>query len=310
MNKKTLAPGVWPTMITLFDNNNKLDFKANAALTDWLIRKGAHGIFAVCQSSEMFFLSQQEKTDLARCVLEAAQGRVPVIASGHTSIKIGDQIEELGRISETGVDAVVMVTNRLARKEEDKDAFLENMEHILSALPDVNFGLYECPYPFLRLLSLEELKLIADTGRILFLKDVSCNAAIQQERAAAVRGTSLGLYNANAETLFNSFPHGYVGYNGIMGNYHIDIYRWYYENYRQHPELAAEVQEWICWAGNVHKGSYPVSAKYHLNLEGIPCSLRTRAKDPSVLTEDLKAEIRALHAEETKLRRRLGIVPA
>ena len=98
-------------MITAFTPDNKLDFKANAAITDWLIKKGAYGLFAVCQSSEMFYLSLQEKIDLAKCVLDAAAGRVPVIASGHTSDQIEEQIEELGRISETGVDAVVMVSN-------------------------------------------------------------------------------------------------------------------------------------------------------------------------------------------------------
>ena len=105
MRWKDLAPGMWPTMITAFGDDGKLDFKANAALADWLISKGANGLFAVCQSSEMFFLTLQEKIDLAECVVQAAAGRVPVIASGHTADTITGQIEELGRMAETGIEA-------------------------------------------------------------------------------------------------------------------------------------------------------------------------------------------------------------
>jgi len=305
--KKKLAPGVWPTMITLFKEDDTLDFAANAAFTKHLIDRGANGLFAVCQSSEMFWLSLQERIDLAKCVVEAAEGRVPVIASGHISDDINAQIEELGRMAETGVDAVVMVTNRLANYKQDKEILLKNMETITSALPDVDFGMYECPYPSLRLLSLEELTLIAKSGRVGFLKDVCCNVAMQQERAKAVEGTVLQLYNANSETLFNSFACGYQGFNGIMGNYHIDIYRWYYENRTKYPEKAAEVQEWIFRAGFFHQNAYPTAAKYHLNLEGIPCALNTRMISPLLLTEDIKSGIRELFRGEEVLRAELGL---
>jgi 4-hydroxy-tetrahydrodipicolinate synthase len=306
MNKK-LAPGVWPTMVTLFNQDGTLDFSANAALTNRLIEQGAHGLFTVCQSSEMFFLTLQEKIDLAKCVVETAAGRVPVIASGHTSSKIEEQIDELGKISQTGVSAMVLVTNRLAAREQDKDTLLANMNTILNALPDLDFGIYECPYPFLRLLSLEELSLIAQSGKIIFLKDVSCNAAIQQERGELIKGSALDLYNAHAETLFNSFAHDYAGYSGIMGNFHIDIYRWYYENRTKEPEKAARVQQWIDWAGAVHGNAYPVTAKFYLDLAGIHCTTNTRMKSPALLTEDIKRAIMELKAEEEKLRLELGL---
>jgi 4-hydroxy-tetrahydrodipicolinate synthase len=46
-------------MITPFTDDNRIDFKAVRALTEWYITKGCDGIFAVCQSSEMFFLSRE-----------------------------------------------------------------------------------------------------------------------------------------------------------------------------------------------------------------------------------------------------------
>ena len=305
----SIAHGVWPTMITLFTEDGKLDFARNAQLTDRLIRQGANGLFAVCQSSEMFFLTPEEKLDLAKCVVQAAQGRVQVIASGHTDEDIHRQIDELGKLAETGVDALVLVTNRLARREDDQEIFLENLRRVAKALPGVPLGIYECPWPFLRLLSLEELREIARDGRFFFLKDVSCNAAIQHERGEAVHDTKLGLYNANAETLFNSFPNGYVGFNGIMGNFHIDIYRWYYENWQKQPDLAAKVQAWFAKTSAMAtiNGSYPVSAKYHLNQTGLPCSLYTRAKQVSLLNAGARSKVDDLVLMEGRMRAELGL---
>lgn len=308
MHKKMkLTPGVWPTMITAFTEDGKLDFKANMQIADHLINLGADGIFTVCQSSEMFFLSLQEKIDLATCVLEAAEGRVPVIASGHTSENKDQQIIELSKIADTGVDAVVMVLNRLVDNNQDKDILFQNLSYILNTLPDVTFGMYECPYPYLRLLSDDEFTEMANNPRIEFLKDVSCNKLIQEKRAGLAKDTNLKLYNAETASISNSFSYDYTGYNGVMGNYHIDIYKWYYENRIINPEMAIEVQEWLTWAYTVHQGSYPVSAKYHMNLEGVKCSLHTRMKKEETLTKSLKKDIQDLQVSEDELRKELGI---
>lgn len=308
MNKRIITPGVWPTMITAFSDDDTLDFSANAAFTDYLIQKGSHGLFALCMSSEMFFLNLQEKIDLTRCIVDAAQGRVPIIASGHTSESFDKQIEELTRISETGVDAVVLVTNRMAESDEDSTGVLENLEKILKVLPDVNFGIYECPYPFLRLLSHAELSEIAKNGRVSFLKDVSCDAGIQTTRGMNLDDTHLGLFNAHTATLIHSLSNKYNGYSGIMGNYHSDIYRWLFENYDAKPDKAQEIQAWLNWANALHKGAYPMAAKYHANLEGISFGLHTRMKNPNLLTDDIIRDIKILKNEEDRLRKELGLL--
>jgi 4-hydroxy-tetrahydrodipicolinate synthase len=46
--------GVWPTMITPFTDDNKVDFQAIEKICNWYIQKRCNGIFAVCQSIEMF----------------------------------------------------------------------------------------------------------------------------------------------------------------------------------------------------------------------------------------------------------------
>jgi Dihydrodipicolinate synthase/N-acetylneuraminate lyase len=47
--------GVWPVMLTPFDDNREIDWESLKKLIDWYIRAGVDGLFANCQSSEMFF---------------------------------------------------------------------------------------------------------------------------------------------------------------------------------------------------------------------------------------------------------------
>jgi 4-hydroxy-tetrahydrodipicolinate synthase len=249
-------------MITPFTDDNKVDFRAVKGLVEWYINKGCDGIFAVCQSSEMFFLGEQEKLDIARAVRDAAAGRVKVIASGHTADDPGKQVDELGKMAELGLDAVVLVSNRMAKAEDGEDVFRRNFDNIRRQMSNVRFGLYECPYPYLRLLTTDFLKEAAQNEWLFFLKDVSCQRAVQDERVNAVAGMKLSLFNANTATLLDSLVGGYDGYNGVMANFHIDIYKWLYSNFKAQPEQARRVMDFLTVAAVSEARAYPVNAKY------------------------------------------------
>ena len=297
--------GCYPTMITPFTEDGRVDFNAVEGLVEWYIAHGADGIFAVCQSSEMFFLSDEEKINIAKTVAERADGRVKVVASGHTDDSIEKQIDMLGRISETGVDAVVIVSNRLAGKDEGDDEMRRNAERIFSALPDVAFGLYECPYPYLKLLSDGFLCDHAHTGKLRFIKDVSCSEQVQKRRVALTAGTACSLFNANTSTLLSSLQAGYDGYNGVMANYHIDLYSWLYRNWMADERTSEELSDFLTIAAVLEARAYPVSAKWYQNAYGVPMSITTRSKDPALLNENAIHEIESLKRMEDAWRRRL-----
>jgi 4-hydroxy-tetrahydrodipicolinate synthase len=299
--------GVWPTMVTAFTEEGTLDIEGNKAITEYLIGKGSNGLFAVCQSSEMFMLSLEEKVALATCVVEAAGGRVPVIASGHTSDALEDQIEELRAISQTGVDAVVIVSNRLAKQEEGSDVLIGNLKAIMDAIPEVKFGVYECPYPYRRLLTDEELKWCAETGRVVFLKDVSCDAATERRRTEVVKGTGLNLFNANTETLLESLRAGYNGYNGVMGNFHIDLYQWLYTHYKEAPEAADALQSDLTKYSDIENHGYPINAKYHMRGDGVDMSLYSRRLSAEKFGKAEIELVEALISWEEETRKKLGL---
>ncbi|THF73422.1 dihydrodipicolinate synthase family protein [Cohnella fermenti] len=277
--KAVVPQGVWPTMITPFRDNLEIDYGALAALIEWYKAAKVDGLFAVCQSSEMFFLSLEERVLLASFVVSQANGELPVIASGHVSERLEDQIAEIEAISATGIDVFVLLTNRLAKAEESDEVWRSNAERILAAFPDQQFGLYECPYPYKRLLSTSLLEWCASTGRFLFIKDTCCNVGILEERLRALKGTPLQLFNANSATLLDSLRLGAAGFSGVMANFHPDLYVWLTRNWQVQGERAERLQAFLGTASLIELQMYPINAKHSLQLEGLPLKLFSRTKD-------------------------------
>ena len=152
--EKKFPNGMWPVMLTPLQQNGDVDYPALEELINWYIKEGSSGLFAVCQSSEMFYLSMEEREELTRFIKKAANGRVPVISSGHVSYSLHDQIQELNGIAEAGADAVILLSNRLAAANESDEVLIERLKNIMSELPEnLPLGFYECPYPYKRILS-------------------------------------------------------------------------------------------------------------------------------------------------------------
>lgn len=303
---QSVRPGVYPTMITPYTDDNRVDLEAAAALVDFYAQNGCDGVFALCQSSEIFFLSDEEKRALMRAVAGANKGRMQLVASAHTAWDIQTQIRQLASMAENGADACVIILNRAAAQDEGEDVVRRNIEALLEALPDLSFGVYECPYPYKRMASTELLRWLARTGRVLFFKDTCCLAGLLAERQEAVAGTPLKLFNANTATLLDSLRQGIVGYSGVMANVHPDLYAALFRLHRAGSPDADGLQGFLTMASWVENRCYPVCAKYYHREFGVPMTLRSRVVQRSAWNATLEAEVRALRGWEERVRQWLG----
>ena len=162
--------GIMPVMLTPFTADNRVDYPRLGQLISWYLADGVDALFAVCQSDEMQYLSLDERVALARFLVEKVQDCIPVIASGHISDDLAEQTIELQAMAKTGIDVLVLVTNRLDPHNEGSATFCAHLNHLLDALPaELPLGLYECPTPYRRLLSHEEFSFCANSGRFLAL---------------------------------------------------------------------------------------------------------------------------------------------
>ncbi|HEY5585059.1 MAG TPA: dihydrodipicolinate synthase family protein [Ruminiclostridium sp.] len=307
MNNK-FPGGVWPTMITPYKVDGSIDYDTLEKMIEWYIKNQVQGLFAVCQSSEMFYLTLEERVELASFVKNKANGRVPVIASGHISDSIEDQVIELNKIAKTGVDAVILITNRLAKENEPDSVFIKNLERIMSEIPkEMPLGFYECPYPYKRLVSPEIIKYCLQTGRFYFIKDTSCDVDNIRKKMELIKGTQLKLYNANAATLLETLPLGVEGYCGVMANFHPALYSWLLENWKKEPQKSKELMNFLSLASQIERQLYPVNAKYHFGLEGIEIQCSSRSKDASLFTASNKLEVEHLHGIAKTIKTLMGI---
>lgn len=277
---KEFPNGVYPVMLTPFTENNEVDYEALGKLIDWYIEKGVNGLFADCQSSEMFFLSLEERVKIGEFVKKHADGRVPVVTSGHISDSLEDQAKELTAIAGTGTDAVILLTNRLAKENESDEVWLENLKKLLEMIPkDVPLGFYECPYPYKRIISPELLKWCADTGRFYFIKDTSCDIENMKAKLEVIKGTNLKLFNANTSTLLETLELGASGYSGVMANFHPELYVKLCNIYKENPSKARKIADFLTVASLIERQVYPVNAKFYQKSIGNFNSIMTRTRD-------------------------------
>lgn len=299
--KNNFPGGVWPVMLTPFTKDGKVDEHGLTALVDWYIEAGVSGLFAACQSSEIFELSFEERVRITEITVSAAKGRVPVVASGHTSDTIEGQARDIRAIWNAGADAVILLTNRLADEHEGDEVWLNNFHRLEELiLPEIKLGVYECPKPYKRILSPMVVSEIAQSGRFYFLKDTCCDAEQIREKLRFIEGTNLKLYNANATTALQSMRDGAYGYSGIMANFHPKLWVWLCENINN-PE-AEYVQEILMLASLIERQLYPVNAKYHLKeIENLPIETKSRVQNDALLTETWKLEVHMMNDVCSKL---------
>lgn len=283
---------IFTTMITPYTADGRVDFETAERYVDWYFENGLTGIFAVCQSSEIFYLTLEERVELnarvyarAKALEKASGRRFTVVSSGHVSDSFEDQVTELRAVWESGTDALILITNRLDPNNEGDDVFIANAERLLAALPeDVKLGLYECPYPYKRLVTPKILDWCLSTGKFYYMKDTCCDAALIAERVRQLAGSQFKLLNANCQTLLETMRAGAHGYCGIMCNFHPRLYAWLGEHYAD--KTADLVQSVTGTFGFTEVGlPYPLTAKYHMNLCGIPTENIARNRKSEELTD-------------------------
>jgi 4-hydroxy-tetrahydrodipicolinate synthase len=272
--------GIVPVMLTPFTEDGQVDYAGLERLIDWYLANGSDALFAVCQSSEMLYLSLAERAEIGRFVVRQVAGRVPVVMSGHISDDLDAQVEELTVAANTGADAVILVTNRLDPKNSGSATFLATLGKLLARLPsDLPLGLYECPVPYRRLMTDEELRRCIDFDRFVILKDVSCDLSTVKRRLALVKGSPLAVLNANASIAWDAMQAGAPGFNGVFTNFHPDLYKWLYLSGARHLELAKELSTFLVLTAVAESLGYPALAKlYHQRL-GTFASIRCRVID-------------------------------
>ena len=271
---------VFPAMITPFKLDKSIDWDGVDRLTDWYIESGVDGLLAVGQSSEMFALTDEERFRLAGRVVERADGRVPVLASGTFSRSIAAQAAFIRKMADTGVALVVIIASQMAEADEDDAIWRSSVAKLLDLTGDIKLGLYEGPQPYHRLISAKLVAWAAQTKRFYILKETSRSIEHLQAKIDASVGSNLSIFNADATTLLQSMRMGAMGYCGIAANFYPNAIVWLCENFAS-PQ-ADRVQSLLGLADPAIHHHYPVSAKAYRKRAGFDMNAISRVSDAAL----------------------------
>ena len=269
MATKNIYEGVWPVMLTPFTKDNSIDWSGLDQLIEWYLTADITGLFAVCGSSEMFDLNVDERISLADYTLQSVSNKVPVIVSGVFSGSLDAQIELIKIMDGLGAEAVICLVNQFAKENDLSNSWKMNVEYVLKQTANIKLGLYECPLPYHRLLSIEETKWAAETGRFVWMKETSENPKIFSQKVHASQNSLLKILNADARFLLESLNDGGAGYSGIATNFYPNLLSWMCLHYNDQNNYVSAVQDFFHKNQSIIDHKYLQNGKVFLQISGL-----------------------------------------
>ena len=101
--------GSYVALVTPFNADGSVNFDKLRELTAWHLEQGTDGIVVLGTTGESSTMSHEEDDDVARCVIETVNGRIPVIC-GAGSNSTQTQLEKSRKYHDMGADGLLLIT--------------------------------------------------------------------------------------------------------------------------------------------------------------------------------------------------------
>jgi 4-hydroxy-tetrahydrodipicolinate synthase len=278
-------------LITPF-KDGKIDAKAFQRLVEWQIDQGTHGLVPVGTTGESPTLTHDEHKRVVELCIEAAAGRVPVIA-GAGSNCTAEAVELTRHAKQVGADGVLVVTPYY-NKPTQEGLYLHFKA--VNDCADIPVLIYNIPGRSLVDMSVETMARLFKLANIVGVKDATANMARASQQRAALGPDFVQLSGEDA-TALGFMAHGGQGCISVTANVA--------------PSLCSEFQL-ACLGGNFKRAlelqdrlmplhdalfveSNPGPVKYAAEKLGL-CSSETRLP-LAPLTQASKAKVDAALAQ-------------
>ena len=101
--------GSYVAIVTPFNPDGSVNFDKLRELVKWHLEQGTDGIVALGTTGESSTMSHEEDDDVARCVIETVNGKIPVIC-GAGSNSTQTQLEKSRKYHDMGADGLLLIT--------------------------------------------------------------------------------------------------------------------------------------------------------------------------------------------------------
>src|SRR5258707_12161419 len=100
--------GVFPYLVPPIDPDGRIRTEVLGRLCDDLIEAGVHGLTPLGSTGEFAYLNAAQRADVVQATIEAAKGRVPVIA-GVASTSTADAVAQAKSYQALGADGILAI---------------------------------------------------------------------------------------------------------------------------------------------------------------------------------------------------------
>ncbi|WP_407176705.1 dihydrodipicolinate synthase family protein [Bradyrhizobium sp. STM 3562] len=163
--------GVFPYLVSPIDADGRIRSGVLGQLCDDLIKAGVHGLTPLGSTGEFAYLDNAQRRVVVQATIEAAQGRVPVVA-GVVSTAIADAVAQARSYQECGADGILAI---LEAYFPLGDAQVESYFRSIADAVDIPVVIYTNPQFQRSDLSLDVIARLSTHPRIGYIKDASTN---------------------------------------------------------------------------------------------------------------------------------------
>lgn len=175
--------GMIPPVLTPMSEDGNVDFNSLDRLVNHLIDGGMQGLFPLGSSGQVAYLTDDERSQVLKRVVESAAGRVPVVA-GTPAFTARRAIPHARAAVEAGVDAIVVTAPLYALNDVSE---IERHYRMLADAVDVPVLAYDVPVRVRTKLAVEMLVRLGRDGVIAGVKDSSGDDVAFRRLVAANR---------------------------------------------------------------------------------------------------------------------------
>ena len=198
--------GIYSLMLTPFFEDRSIDYNTYEEYTEWQVSQGVDHLFAVCGSSEMTQLTLEERLKLAELTVKH-KGNTTVVASANIEKTKEENLEEIKKMEQTGVDGIVLTTKGYGDDEETLVSYIRE----LASSTDLPVFMYEFPGFQPHLISGKAYGELTKDGLIWGIKDTTCRLDMIQDKIDNKNDSTI--IQANMPYLFDSYV---AGARGVM----------------------------------------------------------------------------------------------
>jgi 4-hydroxy-tetrahydrodipicolinate synthase len=163
--------GVFPYLVSPVDASGRIRSGVLARLCDDLIKSGVHGLTPLGSTGEFAYLDNAQRAEVVRTTIEAARGRVPVVA-GVASTSTLDAVAQAKAYQKLGADGILAI---LEAYFPLGDAQVEAYFRAIADAVDIPVVIYTNPNFQRSDLTLDVIARLATHPRIGYIKDASTN---------------------------------------------------------------------------------------------------------------------------------------